>query len=127
MTIMLDFQQKRKVRSFMYSRTTLVVLSVLVLIVMHSTWRVYQKKRISEEMKNISVQYTEELRDRSEELKIKIDRLDTVPGVEEEIRSRFSVVKEKENMVVVVQEEAEATSTSVKERSFWSKIKQFFD
>lgn len=123
---MLDFQQKRKVRSYMYSKTTLVVIFLLVLIVMHSTWRVYEKKRTSEELKNISIQNTEELRTRSEELAIKINRLDTIPGKEEEIRSRFNVVKNNENMVVIVPREEEATSTQKKKEGFWVKIRQFF-
>ncbi|MSU45286.1 MAG: hypothetical protein EXS47_01500 [Candidatus Zambryskibacteria bacterium] len=123
---MLDFQQKRKVRSFMYSRITLVVISILVLVVMHSTWRVYEKKRTSEELKNISIQYTEELRTRSEELEVKINRLDTVPGKEEEIRSRFNVVKDNENMVVIVPDVEDSVATSTVSESFWSKIKAYF-
>ena len=126
MTIMLDFQQKRKARSLMYNKITLIILSALVLIVLHSTWSVYQKKRVSEEMKNISSGYVEELRVRSEELKSKIDRLDTEVGVEEEIRSRFSVVKERENMVVVVPNEEEPVSTTSSSKGLWAKMRHFF-
>ena len=123
---MLDFQQKRKARSLMYNKITLIILSALVLIVLHSTWSVYQKKRVSEEMKNISSGYVEELRVRSEELKSKIDRLDTEVGVEEEIRSRFSVVKERENMVVVVPNEEEPVSTTSSSKGLWAKMRHFF-
>lgn len=126
MNIMLDFQQKRKVRSFMYSRTTLVILFLILVLVVHSTWRVYQKKGVSEDLKNISVQYVEDLRNRNDELKTKIDRLETTSGIEEEIRSRFSVVKDKENMVVVVPNVEEAVSTTTKPTSFWRKIINFF-
>jgi len=123
---MLDFQQKRKARSLMYNKITLIILSVVVLIALHSTWSVYQKKRVSEEMKNISSGYVEELRVRSEELKSKIDRLDTEVGVEEEIRSRFSVVKERENMVVVVPNEEEPVSTTSSSKGLWAKMRHFF-
>ena len=123
---MLDFQQKRKIRAVMYSRITLITLFILVLIVLHSTWVVFKKKRESEEMKNLSLQNVKELQQRSDELSSKIDKLATVSGVEEEIRSKFSVVKNNETMVVVVPEEDSSTTAPTPKPSFWQKIWSFF-
>ena len=126
MNIMLDYGQKRKVRGFMYHRATLVVLGVIVLIVLHSTWVVYTKKRTSEEMKNISLQNVESLRERNSDLQSKIDRLDTVPGKEEEIRSKFGLVKDKENMVVIVPDESPSVATTTRATGFWANVVSFF-
>lgn len=123
---MLDFQQKRKVRSLMYNHVTLYVLGAVVLIVLHSTWSVYKKKNESEELKNISEQHVEELRQRDSELRAQLARLDTVPGVEEEIRSKFSVAKDKENIVVIVNDEEKSVSTTSSEKGLWNKIKKLF-
>jgi len=122
---MLDFQQKRKVRGFLYNRITIGILFLILLIVAHSTWVVYWKKVESEEMMSVSLKDVEALRVRSEDLQYKIDRLATKQGVEEEVRSKFSVAKEDENMVIIVQDES-STSEDVKKSSFWDKIGEFF-
>ncbi|MFA5889063.1 MAG: hypothetical protein WCW47_02400 [Candidatus Paceibacterota bacterium] len=123
---MLDFQQKRKIRSVTYNRITLVILFLLVLIVARSTWVVYQKHRISEDMKNVSLQDVEKLRQRSNELKLKMEKLETNTGIEEEIRLKFNVVKERENMVVIVEDENKEASTTSPKVSIWNKIVNFF-
>ncbi|MCX6701984.1 MAG: septum formation initiator family protein, partial [Candidatus Zambryskibacteria bacterium] len=109
---MLDFQQKRKIRSVAYNRITLFILFILILIIGRSTWMVYRKERTSQDMKNVSLQNVEELRLRNDELTAKIARLETTPGVEEEIRSKFNVVKSEENMVVIVENEKDKVSTT---------------
>ena len=122
---MLDFQQKRKWRGVMYHKITLVILFIFVILALHSTWSVYKKKRESEKMKNISLIHVKELQSRDAQLKLKIERLSTPTGLEEEIRSKFSVAKDNENMVVVVEDQnTEATTTP--KVSFWQKIFNFF-
>ncbi len=123
---MLDFQQKRKVRSVMYNRITLGVLFVVVLFVLHSTWSVYQKKRESEKIKNITLAHVEELRARDQELVTKLERLDSEVGVEEEIRSKYNVAKVGENIVVVVPEKNSTTTSDKNSKNFWHIIKGFF-
>lgn len=123
---MLDFQQKRKVRSFMYNRVTLGLLFIILVIVVHSTWVVYRKKVESEELRDLSLKNVEALRVRSEDLQIKIDRLNTKQGVEEEVRSKFSVAKDDENMVIIVQDEP-STTEEVKKGGFWSSFKSLWN
>ena len=109
----------------MYHKITLVILFIFVILALHSTWSVYKKKRESEKMKNISLIHVKELQSRDAELKLKIERLSTPTGLEEEIRSKFSVAKDNENMVVVVEDQnTEATTTP--KVSFWQKIFNFF-
>src|SRR3989344_5385333 len=110
---MLDFQQKRKVKSFMYNRVTLAVLLVVVLFVLNSTWSVYQKKRESERLKNVALGNVENLRGRNSELQVKIERLGTEVGIEEE------------NAVIIVPK-SETNATSTNSSSFWQKVKKFF-
>lgn len=123
--MMLDFQQKRKVRSFLYNRITIGVLSIIFLVVLHSTWVVYRKKIESEQMRDISEKNVHDLESRSQDLQYKIDRLSTKQGIEEEVRSKFSVAKDDENMVIIVQDEA-STSSAVSKVGFWGKVWGFF-
>ena len=122
---MLDFQQKRKVRNVLYHRATLVVMLLLVLLLARSTWLVWQKKQESEEMRRVSLQSVEELRARNDTLQSKIDKLDTDSGVEQEIRAKYSVVKEGENMVVVVEDPDSKPATTTGETGFWQTIWHF--
>ena len=110
----------------MYHRATLIVLFLLTLVVVHSTWSVYQKKVESEEMKNISQKNVDELRARDNDLNSKIQRLDTTPGLEAEIRSKFTVAKNNENMVVIVDDKQSDATTTIAKASFWTKLKAFF-
>ncbi len=122
---MLDFQQKRKIRSFAYNKFTLIALFILVLIFLHSTWVIYQKEQESQRLKNISEQHLEELKYRNTDLEARMERLQTDSGIEEEIRSKFTVAKEGENMVVVVDDQNAAT-TSPQPVGFWQKLKAIF-
>lgn len=122
---MIDFQQKRKFRNIAFHKVTLGVFFVAVLIAANSTFGVFQKKRASEKAKNISLQNTQELRTRQTDLEKKIERLETTTGTEEEIRSKFNVVKEGESMVVVVEEQDQEVSTTSPNRGFWQKLLDF--
>jgi cell division protein FtsB len=123
---MMDIQQKRKFRNVIYSKVTLAFLFLLVLLALHSTWRVYLKKRESIAMKVASAERLYELETRDAELEGKIRKLATVSGVEEEIRSKFSVAKDNENMVIIVREEPATTTVDEPELSFWSKVRNLF-
>src|SRR3989344_2224186 len=116
---MLDFAQKRKVRSVLYHPYTITALFVVVLFFLHSTWVVYGKKRDSEKLMNVSLEHVAALETRDKELEIKIERLVTDARLQEEISSKFSVVKEKEYMVVVVDRENGNTLSTTTLVSWW--------
>lgn len=123
---MLDIQQKRKFRSILYHRITIGILFVIVILALHSTWKVYMKKRESVMLKDASLVRLNELELRNNDLETKINKLNTTSGVEEEIRSKFSVAKEEENMVIIVREEDISSSTHTENATMWSKIKGLF-
>ena len=123
---MLDFQQKRKLRAVMYHKAILVLLAILVLFFIHSTWVVYQKKRTSEKVMLASSQSLSDLKARETELESRINRLNTPAGLEEEIRSKFTVAKENEAMVIVVDDDNKNMSTTSQKLGFWQKIWNLF-
>lgn len=123
---MLDIQQKRRFRSFLYHKFTLGALFLIVILSLHSTWSVWQKKKESILLKESSAKRLADLEKRNEELDMKINKLNTTSGVEEEIRSKFSVAKDNENVVIILNEEGNTASSSAQKTSFWSKIKSFF-
>lgn len=123
---MLDIQQKRKFRNFIYNRFTLGILMLIVLLAIHSTWRVFLKNRESVQMMQSSYARLSELEKRDKDLELKINKLNTTSGLEEEIRSKFSVAKDNENTVIIVREETSSSTDKNSSTTFWSKIKAFF-
>lgn len=122
---MLDFQLKRKLRAIFYHRATLVVLFILVLFVLRASWSIYYKQRESEILKNRSLDYKSGLEVRQRKLQLQIDKLNSESGLEAEIRSKFNVARDKENIVVIVDDKATTTSSSMS-NGFWQKLKGFF-
>jgi cell division protein FtsB len=124
--IMLDFQQKWKAKSFLYSRGVRIFLAIVALYSIYSTYTVYKKKQESagdvvkaeQRLLALSAKNTVLLED--------IDRLQTEEGLEAEIRNKYSVAKGSEQVVVLVEEEPLPPATTTEEKSIWSKFKGFF-
>ena len=123
---MLDFQQKRKAKSFMYNRITIGILFVIMILTLRSTWSVYQKQMESQALKEISEKKFAELELRKKEINDKIQALNTTEGLEREIRSKFNVVKENENMAVILDDTSADNYNGTTTKSFWQKVTDFF-
>jgi len=126
---MLDFQQKRKLRKTAYSKVTFLVLFVLVVLLGHATWNVYQKYAEAKASEDRVSQNLAELKEREISLSADIERLNTERGVEEEVRKRFGAVKEGEQVVVIVDPEgAEELLKQGAEREYnwWQKFLRVF-
>lgn len=122
---MLDFQQKRKLRAVLYSRVTLFILGVLVLVSLRAVWTAHSKLRESEDLRDNVSNRVSALVERDTELRNQINRLQTPQGVEAEIRSKLSVSKEGENVVVIVEDDSVIEEKTDK-RGFWSTFFGFF-
>jgi cell division protein FtsB len=99
---MKEFQEKKTVKRRLYSKTTMVILFFLFLLTARGVFYVYQKERLTEvEVERIQKQ-KEDLQKRYETIKADSERLKTDEGIESEIRTKFDVVKEGEEVIVVV-------------------------
>jgi len=123
---MLDFQQKWKFKSFMYSKGVRIFLGILALYSLFSAYTVYQKKRQSDiDVHNAELRLLALSAKESVLLK-EIDHLQTDEGLEEEIRSKYSVAKEKEKVVVLVEDEVATTTTVAPKKNIWARVGEFF-
>lgn len=123
---MLDFQQKRKLRAFIYNKITLSIFFVVVLILLFSTFNVWRKKVESQKLTEASELKVSELEARKVFIDDQIVKLNTEEGVEEEIRSKFSVAKEGEKVVVVVNDNTEDNTKIETDKSLWQKFLNLF-
>lgn len=127
---MLELQARQKLKKRIYSRPTLVALIILAALAVKGTWNVYWKYEESKENLLKTEQQADALRAREYALTAQIAALNTEKGVEREIRKKFSVVKDGEQVIVLVDGESEAqkkaTTTPGLFDRMWSRIKDVF-
>lgn len=122
-------QEQKKFHQILYSRPTFILLAVLLLVTLNSTWNIYEKASLAREQKNRLEKELSDLKTRKLELEAKILNLKTERGLEEEIRSRFNVAKQGESVVVVVDPTfPEGTSTQNESgiSGLWHKFLRLF-
>jgi|SRR3989344_172619 len=123
---MKDFKAAQRIRRKLYSKTVFVILAVITLVLLKGAWGVFQKQQ--ESGKNLA-RVEKELVTASErqvELEQSVKNLETIQGIEEEIRSRYSVAKPGEEVVLIVDPPVPDDGTLSERGSSWSKIKKWF-
>ena len=124
---MIDFHEKRKLKQFLYSKVTLVVLAIVVLLLLNSVWNIFLKERVTNTTRKKLEREFVELQEREALLREEIERLSTPRGVEEEIRSKFEVAKEgEETMVIIDPGRGDSADTDDSKKSFWSRLFNIF-
>lgn len=106
------FQKKRKTNNWLYSKLTILVLAFFVFVLSQGSVEVYEKARESLDRKNESIAALQKLEVRKEHLESEVYRLNSDVGVEEELRKRFSLSKEGEKVIVIVDEGNEAENAT---------------
>jgi len=123
---MLEFQEKRKIKRFFYSRVVLVCLLILIFLLLKMVWSVYEKQALTKDNLAKTAASFEGLQAREKMLSSSIDKLKTDSGIEQEIREKYGLVKLGEEVIVVVDGEDSTSSESVSsEISFWQKVKDW--
>ena len=118
---MLDFQQKKKMRRMVYSKVSVVVLLLVTLLLLKGGVSMYQKEKQSRQNMIEVEKKLANAKLRQAELENNLNRLNSPDGVENEIRTKYNVKKAGEEVVLVVESQATSTTT-VREKGFWSKI-----
>lgn len=99
---MREFQEKHIFRRRLYSKTMLIVLLVLIILIGRGVINVYAKEKASRnELERIRKEQVV-IQDRHNSLLQNSDRLKTEDGVEAEIRGKFDVAKTGEGVIVIV-------------------------
>jgi len=93
---------------------------------LNGTWEVFKKANSARISKNSADVDLIELEARKEYLESSIDNLNTDLGIEQEVRSKFGVAKEGEEVVVIINGIDDEDSSSVQKKSLWTRIKDFF-
>ncbi|MEK9184751.1 MAG: septum formation initiator family protein [Patescibacteria group bacterium] len=125
---MLEFKKKQKIKKWLYSPWIIFILLFILLIGLDAVWNIYKKEQISKNNLVLAQQNLDKLKSRYDILKSEVDWLSTPEGIEEEIRNKFSVVKEGEQVAIIVESKNTPTTTPevLKTETLWDKIVGWF-
>jgi len=121
-------KRRHRMERVMYSKLTLAFLLLCSILLSFSVYERYTKAKEMEEKKQESESSYNDLSERKEQLKKKVDYLEGKQGIESEIRRNFDVVKEGEEVVIIVDNDSssgyhprEVEKEPEEKKSFWSK------
>lgn len=119
--------QRRRLKRLLSSPVTAVVFLVVAAFLLHATWGVYKKERESRLNRERAEELLGTLQAREKTLAGDIEKLKTDRGLEEEIRERFPVAREGEEVVVIVEPVGDASAKkALPAVGFWERLKRFF-
>lgn len=128
---MSKFLQKNK-KSKIYSFSIILILIFLSIFFGRATWNAYGESVQSKDRVTKIKEEFDELSMRTSSLSQGLAALKTEEGIEKEIRKKFSVAKEGETVVVLVDDELDITEDDIEhpEDGFWGnffqKVVDFF-
>lgn len=127
---MLDFHEKRKLKTLLYSKPAAYVLLAIALLL---SWSVYERFEREREMATRRYELEEKLDTlhmQAATLEEEVIRLKSERGIEEELRNRFEVAKTGEKVIIVVGDEREVSATNTRlvppSRGFFGRVGAFF-
>jgi len=123
---MLDFQQKWKAKTLVYSRGVQIFLLIIAVYGIFSVYRVYEKKKESDRELVKMEQQLIALSSKDTALTKQIDMLQTDQGLEAEIRAKYTVALENEKVVILVEDNVSEVATTTRQQSLFKRIKNFF-
>ncbi|MEK7227501.1 MAG: hypothetical protein AAB641_01245 [Patescibacteria group bacterium] len=119
---MKELERRQLARRVIYSIPSLCLLVLLTFLLARGALGIFLKER--ESAKRVSELETKALarEKRQEELEAFIARLKTEEGIVDEIKDKFSVVREGEHVAIIVDAREDQASTSVTKISWYKRL-----
>ncbi|HNW71658.1 MAG TPA: septum formation initiator family protein [Candidatus Paceibacterota bacterium] len=121
---MRNFQQKKGFKSFLQSKPVLFLLFVFVVIFAWKIFSLIGKMQETYKNRDMEREKISELEERKQKLLYEIEKLNTEDGKEKVIRENFGMVKEGEEVIVIVED---TNKKSIEEVKKPSRISIFFN
>ena len=106
---MFDFHEKRKLKAILYSKVVFVLLILIAVLLSISAYNRFIVAQETKDRLNDRKEDLEALEMRAEVLQGKVDYLENERGIEEELRNRFDVAKEGEQVIVILEDKENKT------------------
>lgn len=123
-----SFEKGHTLKSFFYSRTSIVLLAVVSVFSILSVISIFEKRKEAKTQATIAEKRLLDLQERKETLTKDIAHINDQTGKEELLRDRFHVVAPGEELVIIVDEneKTQVVLDKKSEASFWDTIRTFF-
>ena len=120
--IMREYQQKHMFRTLVYSRVTLVILFLLIVLLLRSIVELNTKRIDVAKLHDDSTYEREELQKKVTTAQAQTDLINTKRGLEAYIRTTYPVVKKGEGVIVIYDDNKVPVSTVRKDMTIWEHI-----
>ncbi len=117
-------QGRKRIKSFFKSGYFALFLFLIFFWMGGSVFNVYKKDRLAQENRAKIKKEFDVLEKKKNSLQYEINRLQSQDGVEEELRRRFQVAKEGEQILIIVDKDEEKKEIPIvlEKESVWSSI-----
>ncbi len=122
---MKNFQEKPSFVKILESKPALILFFVLLMFFFWSMLNFWEKRNETQKKLDIAENRVLELKENELKLKSDIEKLSNEKGIEASIREKYGLVKEGEQLIVVVEDPNFVPITQEKE-NFITKIKNWF-
>ncbi len=120
--IMREYQQKHMFRTLVYSRVTLVILFLLIVLLLRSIVELNTKRMDVAKLHDDSAYERLELQKKVTTAQTQTDLINTKRGLEAYIRTTYPVVKKGEGVIVIYDDNKVPVSTVRKDMTIWEHI-----
>jgi hypothetical protein len=123
--IMREYQQKHLIRTVLYSRVTIVVLFLLIILLLRSIMELNDKRIAVKKLQAESAAERQDLEAKVRRAEEKNDAMATDRGFEAYVRTTYPVVKEGEGVIVIYDGEKSPVAPVKADMTVWERMKVF--
>lgn len=119
---MAQLGKRRFINALKHSPASYVVLVLLATLFVYSAVGAYKKSRLADNRMSASVGELAKLEEQKARLTTELENSKTDFGREKALREKFNVVKEGEQVIMIVDKQEEITPAESPKTGFWAKI-----
>lgn len=119
---MKEYQHKHMVRTLVYSRVTIVILFLLVILLLRSIMELNDKRIEVAKLRNDSLAERKIVTEKVAKAQQQSDEMATPRGFESYVRTTYPVVKEGEGVIVVYDGDKSPVSKVREDMNVWERL-----
>ena len=122
---MREYQQKHLIRTVLYSRVTIIVLFLFIILLLRSIMELNDKRIAVKKLQAESAAERQDLEAKVRRAEDKNDAIATERGFEAYVRTTYPVVKEGEGVIVIYDGEKSPVAPVKADMTVWERMKVF--
>lgn len=122
---MREYQQKHLVRTLVYSRVTIVVLFLLIVLLLRSIMELNDKRLAVKKLQEDSAVERQDLEQKVQRAETKNSAIGTERGFETYVRTTYPVVKEGEGVIVIYDGDKSPVAPVKADMTIWERLQVY--